>query len=118
MMEMHFETASQVEPVGQSDVGVSPESTRKHGLIGQLIGRKEELDRIDRWMRRTTTGRGGIVILEGEPGIGKTALLAAATRVATARGVRVLRGEAKELEQRVPFATLSAIAAASGERPR
>ncbi|WP_328401774.1 helix-turn-helix transcriptional regulator [Nocardia sp. NBC_00403] len=117
MMEMHFETASQVEPVGQSDVGVSPESTRKHGLIGQLIGRKEELDRIDRWMRRTTTGRGGIVILEGEPGIGKTALLAAATRVATARGVRVLRGEAKELEQRVPFATLSAIAAASGERP-
>jgi DNA-binding CsgD family transcriptional regulator len=55
---------------------------------------------------QVAAGRGGVVWVEGEPGIGKTTLLDAAAAVCARCGVRVLRGEAEELERRLPFAAV------------
>jgi DNA-binding CsgD family transcriptional regulator len=55
----------------------------------RLIGREAELGilcgRVDR-----ASERGGALVVRGQPGIGKTSLLVAATRHATDRGLRVL----------------------------
>ena len=47
------------------------------------------------------------MLLSGEPGIGKTALLAWMAGHAAAAGARVASGAAEELEMRVPFAAVS-----------
>ena len=52
-------------------------------------------------------GRGKIVLISGEPGIGKTAILAALMDRAAATGARIASGAAEELEMRVPFAAVS-----------
>jgi DNA-binding CsgD family transcriptional regulator len=52
-------------------------------------------------------GRGRIVLISGEPGIGKTALLTAVCDQAAAAHARVVSGAAEELEMRVPFAAIA-----------
>jgi DNA-binding CsgD family transcriptional regulator/tetratricopeptide (TPR) repeat protein len=47
------------------------------------------------------------MLISGEPGIGKTALLAALVQQAAAGGARVAAGAAEELGQRVPFAAVA-----------
>ena len=44
-------------------------------------------------------GRGAMVLLAGQPGIGKTRLLEELAGLATARGAQVLAGRCYELEQ-------------------
>src|SRR5215467_4163148 len=72
-----------------------------------LVGRDAELERLAGAAAAARAGQGKIVLISGEPGIGKTAMLAAlADRAATA-GARVASGTAEELEMRVPFAAVS-----------
>ncbi|WP_314245366.1 ATP-binding protein [Streptomyces kutzneri] len=40
-----------------------------------LIGRQDEMRRLDTLLRAAREGRGGPLVLRGEPGIGKSALL-------------------------------------------
>ena len=49
---------------------------------------------------------GGAILLRGDPGIGKSALLADAAAVAAERGARVLRGSGARAEREMPFAAL------------
>ncbi|MGF6887673.1 DNA-binding NarL/FixJ family response regulator [Nocardia sp. GAS34] len=72
-----------------------------------LVGRTPEVLRIAAQIDRTLSGRGGFIIVEGEPGIGKTMLIEQAATMATVRGMRVLRGAAAELEERIPFAAMT-----------
>ena len=51
-------------------------------------------------------GRGGALVLIGEPGIGKTALTEAAVDAAGARGVAVLTAVGSEFESHLPYAAL------------
>ncbi|MFG2196098.1 ATP-binding protein [Streptomyces sp. NPDC048639] len=71
-----------------------------------LAGRSEEMRELDTAITRASTGLGRAILLEGEPGIGKTALLQAAASHAREAGMRVLYGAAEELEQRLPFAAI------------
>jgi hypothetical protein len=48
-------------------------------------------------------GRGGVLVIEGPPGIGKTRLLEEAMALADKTGVRTLFGEAFGYQQAVPF---------------
>ena len=48
-------------------------------------------------------GAGGVVVIEGEAGIGKSALLVAARTVAEERGMKVLEALGSELEAEYPF---------------
>ena len=51
-------------------------------------------------------GRGGVLVIEGPPGIGKSRLLSEVMALADRGGVRTLFGEAFEYQQTVPFFSL------------
>jgi DNA-binding CsgD family transcriptional regulator len=65
---------------------------------GGLLERKGELARIDRLLTTARAGRGGVVVITGPAGIGKTALLTEAEERAGRAGMRVLAGRGGELE--------------------
>ena len=67
-----------------------------------FVGRTAELDAIDRALGRLRDGPATVVI-EGEPGIGKSRLLDELAKRADARGCTVLEGSASELERDLPF---------------
>ncbi len=69
-----------------------------------LEGRTAELKRIEELLAAARRGAGGALLLEGEPGIGKTALLAEAEAAAT--GMTVLRTAGLEAGSSLPFAAL------------
>ncbi|MEV6318593.1 AAA family ATPase [Streptomyces sp. NPDC051776] len=71
-----------------------------------LAGRSLEMQELEFAIARASSGLGRAVLLEGEPGIGKTALLRAAAFRARETGLRVLFGSAEELEQRLPLAAI------------
>jgi DNA-binding CsgD family transcriptional regulator len=68
-----------------------------------LLERGDELDRIDAALAEARVGRGRLLVVEGDPGMGKTALLAAARSNAAASGMRVLRARGTELEHAFAF---------------
>jgi DNA-binding CsgD family transcriptional regulator/tetratricopeptide (TPR) repeat protein len=51
-------------------------------------------------------GHGGVLVIEGPPGIGKSRLLTEVIALADSSGVRTLLGEAFEYQQTVPFFSL------------
>jgi DNA-binding CsgD family transcriptional regulator len=69
-----------------------------------LVGREPERRRISALLAGARLGEGAAVLLVGEAGIGKTALLDAV--VAGAEGMRVLRATGTEAEADVPFGGL------------
>ncbi len=69
-----------------------------------LAGRAAECARLDRLLAGVQTGRSAVLVLRGEPGIGKTALLAYAGE--HAQVCRVLRAVGVESEMELPFAAL------------
>jgi hypothetical protein len=68
-----------------------------------LVGRRRELAAIDRTVLAAAGGRGGIVVVEGPAGIGKTTLLAAAADAARGRGLTVRTARGAPLERDLPF---------------
>jgi len=71
-----------------------------------IVGRAAELARLDGLLDEVRAGRGGPLLLRGEPGIGKTTLLD--ELVARAGGeVTVLRAAGVESEAEIAFAALS-----------
>ena len=73
-----------------------------------LCGRERELAAIDETMSRTGDV-GAVLRVTGEPGIGKSALLAEARKRADAVGYRVLSAAGIESEQHLPFGGLQQI---------
>jgi DNA-binding CsgD family transcriptional regulator len=73
--------------------------------VGPLVGRGEELALIGSFVAETAV-RGGVLLLLGEPGVGKTVLLDAAADAASAAGTRVLRAAGVEFEADVSFSGL------------
>ena len=67
------------------------------------MGREEELALLARLVAGLSEGVGGVVLVEGEQGIGKTSLLRAGLAGAEAAGCRVLWAAADELGQRFPL---------------
>ncbi|MFE0150833.1 AAA family ATPase [Nonomuraea sp. NPDC059007] len=72
-----------------------------------LQGRKDELVAIERLLGTAREGGSGALVLRGEPGVGKSALLEHAGRAAD--GFALLRGSAVESESELPFAALHQI---------
>jgi DNA-binding CsgD family transcriptional regulator len=69
-----------------------------------LIGRETETAGLGRLLEAARLGTSGALVLRGEAGIGKTALLEHAA--ATATGFRVLRATGIEYEAELPYAAL------------
>src|SRR5205823_8543327 len=72
-------------------------------LTEHFVGRTEELGSLDEILAEVDEGRAAAIELIGEPGIGKTRLLAEFARGADTRGRLVLVGSASELERDLPF---------------
>src|SRR5256714_1444418 len=68
-----------------------------------LVGRSEEISSLDRVLAELDQGSSATIELVGEPGIGKTRLLAELAARADGRGHLVLSGSASELERDLPF---------------
>jgi DNA-binding CsgD family transcriptional regulator len=59
-----------------------------------MRGREKELEAVLGMIRAAETGRGGVLLVEGEPGIGKSRFLEEAAAAASARGFTVAWGQA------------------------
>ncbi|OBJ09099.1 LuxR family transcriptional regulator [Mycobacterium sp. 1482292.6] len=71
-----------------------------------IRGRADELKMIGALVAAVAQGRGGVLVIEGPPGIGKSRLLTEVLVLADKCGVRSLFGEAFEYQQTVPFFSL------------
>src|SRR5215469_11912584 len=65
---------------------------------GGLLEREDDLALIDGLLAAARAGRGGVLVITGPAGIGKTSLLTEATEQAARAGMRVLAGRGGELE--------------------
>src|ERR1700745_4208455 len=70
---------------------------------GVLAGRANELALLDGYLRELTRGGGGAMLIEGEPGIGKTALTRAALAALPPGTCQVFWGAGDELGQELPL---------------
>lgn len=85
----------------------------REGLAGQRgdrasiphVGRRDDLARVIARLGRASSGEGQIVLVEGEPGIGKTRLVDEALSEAESLGFRSFYGGADELDRR-PFSSI------------
>lgn len=88
-----------------------------------LYGRDDELDRVAHTVDACRGGTSRLVVVRGDAGVGKSALLDAVVQRAERRGLRVLVGQAHEAERHIPFAgyrhaLLDAVRDESSERLR
>jgi len=72
-------------------------------LAGALVGRDSEMALLTGLAKEVAGGRGGSVLMEGEPGIGKSALVRAAVAEAPEAGCQVFWGAGDELGQALPL---------------
>ncbi|MDQ3719623.1 MAG: AAA family ATPase, partial [Actinomycetota bacterium] len=70
---------------------------------GELFEREGEVRAVEALLERACGGHGGLAVILGEPGIGKTRLLAHARRHAEAHSCRVLCARGSELESVLSF---------------
>ena len=70
---------------------------------GALVGRDSEMALLTGLIKEVARGRGGSVLIEGEPGIGKSALVRAAVAEAPEAGCQVFWGAGDELGQALPL---------------
>ena len=74
-----------------------------------LVGRRDECDVLDGLLVAARGGRSGVLVLRGDPGVGKTALVDYA--VGSASGFRVARAVGVESEVELAFAALHQLCA-------
>jgi predicted ATPase len=83
-----------------------------------MRGRATEYETVLSLLAGTAEGQGNILLVEGDPGTGKSLLLAAAAREARERGFSLVTAAADELSQATPLAPLlSAVHATATEAP-
>ncbi len=88
--------------VGAATAPAAPEPSRPAARPG-LFGRARELRLLDDAVDRARSGAGGVWVLSGEAGIGKTRLVAEVVRRAAAAGTAVARGQAQETAEAAPY---------------
>jgi DNA-binding CsgD family transcriptional regulator/tetratricopeptide (TPR) repeat protein len=83
-----------------------------------LVGRGDELALLAGLIAGLSAGVGGVVLLEGEQGIGKSSVLRAGLAGAEAAGCRVFWGAAEELGQRFPLQLMMECLGSAAEHPQ
>ncbi len=82
-------------PTGEKQARLQPR--------GDIVGRKAELAQIEAQLRALLDGASGVIVIEGEAGIGKTRLVEAAARAALRLGVTLMRGAGDAVELATPY---------------
>jgi DNA-binding CsgD family transcriptional regulator len=82
---------------------------QEYSADGQVLrGRAAEQKLIRNLLQRAQRGVGDVLLVDGEPGIGKSRLLRAATDEAAEQGFSLAAGAADQLGQAIPFFALRA----------
>jgi DNA-binding SARP family transcriptional activator len=82
-----------------------PSVDARYGDI--LVGREDELNQIGHRLRQALTGKGDLLVLEGEAGVGKTRLALAILSQAVEAHATVISAACQALEKTLPFAPLA-----------
>src|SRR3954447_16622721 len=85
------------------------QTSRGRAAAGVLLEREVELAVLVELFERAAGGDGGLVLVEGPPGLGKSALLERAAGLARERGLVVLRGRGHELERAFGWGVVRAL---------
>jgi DNA-binding CsgD family transcriptional regulator len=75
----------------------------------RLLGRHNECEALDRLVANVRAGQSAVLVIRGEPGVGKSALLA--FLIQGAAGCRIARAAGVESEMELPFAGLHQLCA-------
>ncbi len=78
-------------------------STSSAGAGSPFVGRQQEMQTLFGLLSDASQGSGRVIMLSGEPGIGKTALLHEFARMARSAGWRALLGQAYDSEGMPPY---------------
>ena len=88
---------------GHGAVAMSWPVISRTGMATALLERDSELAELGEVLEEARAGRGGLVLVEGPPGIGKTRLLDVVRSGAAEQGMTVLSARASELDRDFPF---------------
>ena len=83
-------------PAGETGAALAAPVARIPQAADQLVGRDDQLAALDEILAGARGGRGRVVLVAGEPGIGKTRLAEEAARRGAAAGMRVAWGRCHE----------------------
>ncbi len=87
------------------------------GRSERLVGRESELAALRAWLTRAGRGAGGVYVITGEPGVGKSRLAGEAVATLPASWL-ITRGRATDRDRPVPFRPVAeALLTASRRRP-
>jgi DNA-binding SARP family transcriptional activator len=101
------ETSTPYSTSGRAPLAISGREGTKSRRLPHLlpcVGRDDELARLLNQLDQSWRGDGRLVLIQGEPGIGKSRLLDELARLAAGRGTRVLAARAYEMESDLPYA--------------
>lgn len=123
-LAQHLETELQLKP-GQATRQLKRELALKQSIAASnapaappFIGRVGERARLLQRLERAYAGGGGIAVVLGEAGIGKTRLLSEIEEAARWRGWQVASASGQEFDHRSAYAPLTGALAAALPRPR
>jgi class 3 adenylate cyclase/tetratricopeptide (TPR) repeat protein len=91
-----------IDPAGKA-ASHSDSNVLDRLALGVFVGREAELDRLRKAFDEAVSGRGGLVMLVGEPGIGKTRTTQQLETYAKMRGAQVLWGRTHEAAGAPPY---------------
>jgi len=91
------------DPVGVAEVEYEAEEPTAFLATTPFVGRDEEMGRIVGLLHRACAGEGALVMVVGEPGIGKTRTAEELAELARRDGARVLPGRCYEGEWAPPY---------------
>ena len=94
--------------IARAEVGFGPGRSAGRDGREMVRGRAAERKMIRDLLRRAQLGAGGVLLVDGEPGSGKSLLLRDATDEAAERGFSLATGAADPLGQAIPFFPLRA----------
>ena len=96
--------------ISDSSAGARRRTTPRERSAGREVvyGREAEQGMVRDLLRRAHQGLGGVLLVDGEPGIGKSLLLRDATGEAAEQGFSLAAGAADPLGQAIPFFALRA----------
>lgn len=92
------------------------EEAREPAGQAPFVGRAEQYGRLVGLVARLTSGSGHVVLIEGEPGIGKSRLMSEVTRYAHGRGVPTLETRCYQIERAIPYQPVIDVATQALER--
>lgn len=100
-IEERYYSAAEVRPDLVRLAASPPDDTHTSRI--PLIGREPEFAQLQRALEEALAGRGSLVMVGGEPGIGKTHLTGAILREAKRRGAFAATGHCYEMEGAPPY---------------